>query len=110
MENNNEEKYNRAKKKVKQVKDFYNHLTVYIIINVLLILIHMGLFQNGVFQLDYPTLSMFTTPFFWGIGLLFHGLYVFQDSFTFFRKWEERKMKEYMEQDENDYKKNNKWE
>ncbi len=110
MENYNEEKYNRAKKKVKQVKDFYNHLTVYIVINTLLILMHMGLFQNGIFDLDVPTWPMFTTPLFWGIGLLFHGLYVFQDGITFFRKWEERKLKEFMDEEERDIKRNNKWE
>jgi len=110
MENYNEEKYQRAKKRVKQVKDFYTHLTVYIVINTLLILVNMGLFQNGIFNLEYRGLLTFATPFFWGIGLLFHGLYVFQGGITFFRKWEERKMKEYMDEDEKDFKKNNKWE
>ena len=110
MENYNQEKYNRAKKKVKQVKDFYNHLTVYIVVNIFLVLINMGLFQNGLFELKIPTWSIFTTPFFWGIGLLFHGLYVFQDKITFFKKWEERKLKEYMDEEENDIKRSNKWE
>ena len=110
MENYNEEKYNRAKKKVKQVKGFYSHLTVYIVVNTLLILMHMGLFQNGILNLEYPTLSMFSTPIFWGIGLLLHALFVFQDGITFFRKWEERKMKEFMDEEERDFKSNNKWE
>jgi hypothetical protein len=93
MENYNEEKYNRAKKRVKKVKEFYNHLTVYIVVNVFLLIIQMGWFENGMIRLDYPSLSMFSTPFFWGIGLFFHGLYVFQDGITIFKKWEERKLK-----------------
>lgn len=110
MKNYNEDKYQRAKKKVKRVKDFYNHLTVYIVINIFLILMHMGLFQHGIVNLEYPGWTMFTTPFFWGIGLLFHGLYVFQDGIPFFKKWEERKMKEYMEKEEEDSKNSDKWE
>jgi hypothetical protein len=110
MENYNEEKYNRAKKKVKKVKDFYSHLTVYIVVNIFLILMHMGLFENGYLSFEYSMWSMFTTPIFWGIGLLFHALYVFQDGITIFKKWEERKLKKYMEEDENEFKRNNKWE
>ena len=110
MENYNEEKYKRAKKRVKQVKDFYTHLIVYLTVNIFLLIMHVSVFQNGELHLEYPTWTMFTTPFFWGIGLLFHGLYVFQDGIKLFRKWEERKMKEYMEQEENDFKRNNKWE
>ncbi|MCW9037746.1 2TM domain-containing protein [Altibacter sp.] len=52
---------------------------------------------------------MFTTPFFWGIGLTFHGLYVFQDRFRFFKNWEERKIREYMEKDEEEMNKTNTW-
>ena len=50
-----------------------------------------------------------STPFFWGIGLFFHGLYVFQHKFNFFRQWEERKIKEYMEKDEEEFKNTTKW-
>ena len=52
---------------------------------------------------------MFTTPFFWGIGLLFHGLNVFKHNFHFFKDWEERKIKEFMEKEEEDQKSNNKF-
>ena len=34
------------------------------------------------------------------------GFVVFSN-FTFFKKWEERKMKEFMEKDEEDFKQNN---
>ena len=109
MENFNREKYDRAIKKVKKIKDFYSHLTVYIIINSLLILFHLGIFQTGAFDFNYIGWSMFTTPFFWGIGLFFHWFTVFQDKFRFFKNWEDKKMKEFMEQEENDKSRTNKW-
>ncbi|MFT4698001.1 MAG: hypothetical protein ACI9SJ_001134 [Flavobacteriaceae bacterium] len=109
MENFNKEKYDRATKKVKKIKDFYSHLTVYIVINSLLILMHLGIFQIGALNLNYIGWSMFSTPFFWGIGLFFHGLNVFQGNFSFFRNWEDKKMKEFMDQEENDKSGSNKW-
>ena len=106
MDNYNEEKYKKAKKRVKEVKDFYTHLIVYITINLILIIINLGVFQSGFTDIEIPKWPMFTTPFFWGIGLLFHGLHVFKDKFKFFKDWEDKKIKEILEKDENDLKRN----
>lgn len=103
------DKYNRAKKKMEEIKGFYTHLTVYLVINSLLFLLRLGVFQNGFANIEIPDWSYLTTPFFWGIGLLFHGLYVFQDRLQFFKDWEERKIKEYMDKDEEDFKNSTKW-
>lgn len=99
----NEDKYARAQKKVKEIKGFYTHLTVYLLVNLFLILAQMGLF-SGNFAPGLPAWGYFTTPFFWGIGLGFHALHVFKDNFGFLKNWEERKMKEFMEKEENEYK------
>ena len=77
MDYYNEDKYKRAKKKVKKEKDFYTHLTVYIVINTFLIIINLGIFQSGFTNIRIPTWPMFTTPFFWGIGLFFHWTNIF---------------------------------
>ena len=103
---NQDRKYKKAKKRVKEIKDFYIHLTVYVTINLLLIIINLGIFQSGFTNINIPKWPMFTTPFFWGIGLLFHGLHVFRDQFKFLRGWEERKIKEYMEKEEEDLRNN----
>lgn len=103
MENYNNRKLKRAKEKVKKIKEFYQHLTVYLLINTALILINLGIFQNGVLDWNIPKWPMFTTPFFWGVGLFFHWLGVFHNSFNFFRNWEERKIKEYMEEQDEEY-------
>ncbi len=108
MKDSGENKYDRAKKKVDEIKGFYSHLLVYLIVNIALILVQLGIF-NGFSNISYPGWALFSTPFFWGIGLMFHGLYVFQHKFTFFKNWEERKIKEYMEKDEEEYKNTTKW-
>jgi len=103
MEDFNSDKYDRALKKVKDIKGFYSHLVVYIVVNLFLMLAHMGLFTQGFVHINLSS-WYFTSPFLWGIGLFFHGLYVFQHKFRFFRDWEERKIKEYMERDEEEFK------
>jgi hypothetical protein len=50
-------------------------------------------------------LQTFSTAFFWGIGLLAHGLSVFGRYVFFGQNWEEKKIQELMDKD-----KNEKWE
>jgi hypothetical protein len=69
-----EEVYRLARQRVEEKKGFYIHLTVYILVNILLILIW---FFTGA---DFP---WFIFPLGgWGIGLLFHflGVFVFSRS------------------------------
>lgn len=105
MKRLNNDRYEEAQKKVKEIKGFYTHLMVYIIINIFLLVMQFGLFTN----FHYPGWAAFTTPFFWGIGLFFHGLYVFQHKFRIFKDWEERKIKEFMEKDEEEFRQTTKW-
>ena len=97
-----------AQKKVDEIKSFYGHLRAYIIINILLILLQTELVD---FILDknrdldpsffeWVDLNILLTPILWGVGLAIHGLYVYRHKFTFLKSWEERKIREFMEEDE----------
>ena len=99
---NEKEKFERAKKRVAEIKGFYTHLTVYIVVNILLLLLASGIFRDNFAGIRIPGWTHFTTPFFWGIGVLFHGLFVFQFKSGFFKRWEERKIREFMEKDEDE--------
>ena len=103
METYDKDKYDRAQKRVKEIKGFYTHLTVYLLVNLFLLFAQLGIF-SGTLKIGMPVWSYFTTPFFWGIGLMFHGLYVFKDNFGFLKNWEERKIKQFMEEEERQYK------
>ena len=96
MDNYNDEKYKRAKKRLKDVKEFYIDLFSYIVVNIILFIV------NIVFT---PEFWWFLFPLvFWGIGVLFHflELFVFENrTFKIFgKKWEEKKIKEYMEDED----------
>ena len=65
-----EQIYEQAKKRVEEKQGFYIHLTVYIIVNIMLVLIWA--FADGG---EFP---WFVFPLGgWGIGLLLHYLFVF---------------------------------
>ena len=91
-----EEAYLRAKKKVEKIVGFYWHLAVYIIVNCVIIWI---VYKNV--DSDFWSFPTFSTPIFWGIGLLFHFLNVFAKDFIFGKNWEQRKIEEFMEQEKN---------
>ena len=96
---NKEEKLYRAQKRVQQIKQFYKHLIVYILVN--LIFIGRRIYKDIAYRdesfteafLDIDNYNLF---FWWGIALFFHGINVFGRSKLFSKAWEERKIKEYM--------------
>ena len=109
MKNFDQEKFERAQKRVKDIKGFYTHLVIYLVINTILLLIQLEQFNYELGDLNITIFAYLSTPFFWGIGLFFHGVHVFRHKFKFFRNWEERKIKEYMEKEEEDFKNTTKW-
>lgn len=102
MENSNleEQKYIRAKKRVKAIKGFYVHLTVYILVNIFLIMTRLFSESSGFENLwQWQT---YNTAIFWGIGIVFHAFNVFGMGFLLGSDWEERKIKEMMDKDKKD--------
>ena len=99
--NNNENKYFKAKQRVAEIKKFYSSLMFYVI------------FISALGGLNYY-LNGWSHPWFlwaafgWGIGILFNAIKVFKAPF-FGSEWEERKMKEFMEEEEGKNKNKNRW-
>jgi len=89
-----EEAYLRAKKKLDKIVGFYWHLASYVIIN--LFIIGAIAFNNPENVFRYAT---FSTAFFWGIGLFFHGMGVFGPDLFFGKDWEAKKMKAFMDKE-----------
>ncbi len=85
-----DKRYEKAKERVTQIKGFYANLTSYCIVIPILIFInyHTTSFPWAIF----PALG-------WGFGLTGHGLEAFGYHPIFGKNWEERKMREYMEDD-----------
>jgi hypothetical protein len=89
-------KYIEAQKKVKKIKGFYTHLAIYLVVNLMIIIVNVQNLKEGE---SYFKLENFFTAFFWGIGLLSHGLSTFLPNWILGTNWEERKIKELMGKD-----------
>ncbi|WP_299013664.1 2TM domain-containing protein [uncultured Polaribacter sp.] len=94
--------YIRAKKKVKEMKAFYIHLTVYVLVNLFLSgIIIFGLMKSGdSFNEAITNFGVYSTWLFWGIGMFFHWMGVFGfNSIGFGKNWEEKKIREMMDKE-----------
>lgn len=94
MENqySEEERYFKARKRVEEIKGFYGNLLAYIVINFFLMVLNLTTSPNHLW-FYWPLL-------WWGFGVVFHGLRVFNYIPFFSKDWEERKVKEFMEKEE----------
>lgn len=87
-----EERYFKAKKRVEEIKGFYGNLISYIIINTGLIVLNLVTSPQYLWFF-WPLLS-------WGIGVVLHGLKVFNYMPFLNKEWEEKKIKEFMDKEE----------
>ncbi|MEN8788921.1 MAG: 2TM domain-containing protein [Flavobacteriaceae bacterium] len=97
---NRESKYLRAKDRVETLKKFYGNLTSYIL--VISILAGINYWTN-----QWRYMWFLWAAFGWGIGLTFHAFKVFGLNPFFGSNWEERKIQEFMEEEERG---ENRWE
>ena len=85
------ENYQKAKKKVEEIKGFYSHLLSFVVVMLFLLYINVRYTPKHLWFL-YPMLG-------WGLGLFFHGAKTF-NWFPFLGKdWEEKKIQEFIEKD-----------
>lgn len=94
MENQytNEERYNKAQKRVEEIKGFYGNLTSYVFVNIGLLVLNLVTSPNH--------LWFFWPLFGWGIGVVIHGMKTFNYLPFFGKDWEDKKIKEFIEKEE----------
>jgi hypothetical protein len=88
--------FEAAQKRVKKLKGFYIHFLVYLVVNVMIIYANYTYSKTTTSLFEFRN---FSTAFWWGIGLLAHGLNVFTIDLIFGKDWEERKIRELMDRD-----------
>ena len=81
-------RYDRAKKRVEEIKEFYQHLVTYLLVNAFLAVVNL---------LTFPGHLWFFWPLIgWGLGITIHAATVFGPGRFWGPEWEERKIKELM--------------
>ena len=106
MEVNYKEKelYEMAQKRIKEIKGFYVHLLVYVLVNIFIFVLNSNILTNKTIHIEFGHLSL---PFFWGIGLFAHWASVFGPNLFLGKKWEEKKIRELMDKEKQQ---RNQWE
>ncbi|MGB3144015.1 MAG: 2TM domain-containing protein [Maribacter sp.] len=108
------ERLERAKRRVADIKKFYKHLSLFLIVNLLLLLIELNLsnwYVNSA-KLDKGTRlwlewNVISFPLIWFIVLAVHGLYIFKFKYSnrtpfkpiFFKEWEQKELARILEKE-----------
>lgn len=88
---NEDQKYQRAVKRMEEEKGFYTHLLTYILVSIFLIVLN---------TLTSRHIWWYWPLGGWGIGILLHGIGVFGFNPLLGKRWEERRIQKIMERDE----------
>jgi hypothetical protein len=94
-----DEKYMKAKKKVKSLRRFYIHLFIFLIINITLFFKLIMLEKDE--SLDTFVWLVLNVMITWSIGLIIHAWCVFEGKILFSKDYEDKKIQEFMQNDKN---------
>jgi hypothetical protein len=102
-------RFQKAQKRVKELKGFYNHLKIFVIVNALLYLVKSGML-NALMPKGFPTESYYfdwvhINFIIWGLMVVAHALILYRHKFPFLKKWEEKQIQKYIEEDKEESKK-----
>lgn len=86
MPDQSDDKTRRAAKRVEEITGFYVHATIFVIINLLLILINVTI-TDDIIWAHWVFLG-------WGLGLAAHAVSVFGKTPAFITRWQIRKMRQ----------------
>lgn len=86
-----ESQYRRAKQRVAELKGYYIHVSIFVVVNLGLFLINL-VTNRGHWWFYWPLLG-------WGIAVAIHTFTLFADNW-FGSAWEERKIQELMARDD----------
>lgn len=89
---NQEERLLQAQSKVKSIKRFYVHAIIFVFVNAFII----ADCAVDDFQSLFTT-DLYTTAFFWGIGLAAHAMSVFGQDLLFGSNWEEKEIQKILQ-------------
>ncbi|UAB80478.1 2TM domain-containing protein [Marixanthomonas sp. SCSIO 43207] len=112
MKNLQKTVYERAQQRLDELKMFYIHFSVFVLVSLLSFLIWFFILKDFFTTTEGAQLENWINANFlvcfgiWALILVYHAIkvhrgYVFKlPTFSFFKKWEERKINEYIQDEE----------
>ncbi|QCX00440.1 2TM domain-containing protein [Aggregatimonas sangjinii] len=71
LKKENTDKYVRAQKRLQEIKGFYTHLVIYLVINTAITVYKIVKSIKGIEE--FWDFGIFAVWFIWGLGLLYHA-------------------------------------
>ncbi len=93
---NKQIQHDRAKKRVRALRNYYRHITAYVIVIILLLALYAAGVQTGQDTFIYIA---YGTAAGWTIGLIIHIFGIYGTSLFMSKSWEERKLRELIEEE-----------
>ena len=89
-------KFERAKKRVEELKKFYKHVAFYSVIHLFFIgrRIYKDIEYGDSVIETFTDISNYRLFFWWSVILILHALRTYRFNFLFSKNWEERKINE----------------
>lgn len=96
-------RYQKAQKRVKELKGFYRHLRIFVIVNTLIYLVKSGVFNTWMpkgfpkesYYFDWVHINFII----WGLMIFSHALIINRHKLPFLKTWEEKQIQKYIEKD-----------
>lgn len=100
-----EQKYILVRKRIEKLSKFYKHLAVYLIVNTFLsaLFIFGDMNDGDTFSQAFYNYHNYKIWFYWGIGIAFQVLNTFGISLLFNKEWEQRKVQQYLDEQNNNF-------
>ncbi|GGG47990.1 hypothetical protein GCM10011414_17180 [Croceivirga lutea] len=103
-----ENKYERAKKRVDELKALFRHIKVFALINGFFYLFKLGVFNRFIpeFLTSEPSFYSWVdiNLLIWGVILIVHAVYVYRDKVPLLKKWEARQIQKILDKEKLDNK------
>ena len=96
-------RYQRAKKRVVKLKEFYKHVAVFSIVHLFIIgrRMYLDISRGDTIIETLSSVSNYKLFFWWSVFLILHAFKTYQWSFFFGKDWEKRKIEEQIKKDVN---------
>ena len=93
-----QQKYLRAKKRTEELRKFYKHVIIYVVVNIAISAFKLRLYMRDGESLEevMTRLDMYIVWVIWGVFLLLQAIKTYRSNVILGSDWEEKKIREFM--------------
>ncbi len=95
---NRKKKYLRAKKRTEELRKFYKHVIIYVVVNLAISIFKLRVYMRDgeSFEEVMGRLDMYIVWIIWGVFLLLQAIKTYRSNVILGSDWEEKKIRQFM--------------